>query len=121
MPLRHVHCSSSSYIANSGAITRGWGFGPIWLQPTRLLVAVGYDLYECNYSLYRIIMTSLVQLLSGRKRESGIWDYFMYNKDTDKSECKVVLGNKDKICGKPVSGKNATNLKAHVRAAHPSV
>ena len=60
-------------------------------------------------------MTNLVQLLSGRKHESGIWDYFTYNKDTDKSECKVIVKN-DKVCGKLVAGKNATNLKAHVRA-----
>jgi hypothetical protein len=65
-------------------------------------------------------MTNLVQLLSGRKRESGIWDYFTYNKDTDKSECKVIAKS-DKVCGKLVAGKNATNLKAHVRAVHPSV
>jgi hypothetical protein len=65
-------------------------------------------------------MTSLVQLLSGRKRDSGIWDYFIYKKDIDKSECKVVDSN-GKVCGKAVAGKNATNLKAHVRALHPSV
>jgi len=39
-------------------------------------------------------MTTLTQMLSGRKRESGIWEYFTYKADTDKSQCIIVLRNR---------------------------
>src|ERR1043165_8457940 len=64
-------------------------------------------------------MASLTHL-SGRKRESGIWEYFTYKADKDKSQC-TVLDEKGSACGHEVSGKNATNLRAHVRIRHPSV
>ena len=35
-------------------------------------------------------MTTLIQVLSGRKRESGMWEYFTYKPDKDKSLCTIV-------------------------------
>ena len=37
------------------------------------------------------------------------------------SVCQVEKSNTDSICGKSVAGKNPTNLKQHLRAAHPQV
>ena len=65
-------------------------------------------------------MTTLIQVLSGRKRESGIWEYFTYKPDKDKSLCTVV-DDKDISCGMEVAGKNATNLKSHVKTHHATV
>ena len=46
-------------------------------------------------------MTTLTQMLSGRKLKSGAWDYFTYKTETDKSLCKV-LDDKGVICGTEV-------------------
>jgi len=47
---------------------------------------------------------------SGRKRESDIWKYFLYDGMSNKSECST--------CSLKVSGKNSTNLKRHLQFRH---
>ena len=59
--------------------------------------------------------------LPGRPTRSLVWDYFKYDPVVDKSVCQVEKSNTDSICGKSVAGKNPTNLKQHLRAAHPQV
>ena len=68
----------------------------------------------------KVEMTSLVQTLSGRKKESSIWDCFTYNVATNKSRC-TVPNEKDEECGFQMSGKKTSNLKLHVKAKHPAV
>ena len=64
----------------------------------------------------------------GRPRKSPVWDYFVYNSSTQKSVCQVSAssGGDDsaespgsRVCGHALSGKFATNLKQHLKKAHP--
>ena len=57
---------------------------------------------------------------SGRKFESCIWKYFTYDAATDKSKCilKSQCGDNDRACGQVLVGKNATNLKYHLKSHH---
>ena len=59
---------------------------------------------------------------SGRKVDSSVWSYFKYEPATDKSRCTVILdGGHDserRACEQQLSGKNATNLRNHLRSKH---
>ena len=55
-------------------------------------------------------MSSLSRVLAGRKRDSPVWDYFVFSHETDKSKCNE--------CGSLLSGKNSTNLVAHLSRMH---
>ena len=51
-----------------------------------------------------------------------MWEYFKYDRDLDESICQIEIPlGPDSMCGKSISGKNPTNLKQHLRAAHPQV
>lgn len=54
----------------------------------------------------------------GRLRQSCVWNYFQYDKDTDKSVCLVT--NEKKKCGKEIKGMFASNLKKHLKNHHPN-
>lgn len=56
---------------------------------------------------------------TGRHKESLVWQYFQYNKLTDKSECQLEISGRK--CGEPMSGCNPTNLKGHIKAKHPDI
>lgn len=60
--------------------------------------------------------------MSGRKAGSPVWSYFAYNASTDKSRCSVAVSNDDEgpthECGALLNGKNATNLRTHLRYKH---
>jgi len=62
---------------------------------------------------------------SGRKLESGVWQYFIYETATDKSRCCVntVAGDDGEKheCGSMLGGKNATNVKSHLRSKHKDI
>ena len=60
---------------------------------------------------------SLIKNFSGRKRESAVWDFFKIDEGNDRSVCQVA--KKDKICGKPLHGKNSTNATANLKRSHP--
>ena len=60
---------------------------------------------------------SLQRILAGRKRESGVWNYFEYYLDKGKSKC--LVNEKGKECGAEITGKNPTNLKTHFAKVHP--
>ncbi len=65
-------------------------------------------------------MTSPAQIFAGRKRESGVWDYFQYfpgKGKNGKSRC-LVINAKGKECGTEIAGKNPTNLKSHMSKIH---
>ncbi|ESN96919.1 hypothetical protein HELRODRAFT_178719 [Helobdella robusta] len=47
-------------------------------------------------------MTTLVQLMSGRKKESSVWEYFVFDEEIKKS-------------------KNTSNLKLHLKSKHAPV
>ena len=53
---------------------------------------------------------SLSKLCAGRKRESNVWELFVYTESTDKSMCHAVMSD-GKTCGFNLAGKNTTNLK----------
>jgi hypothetical protein len=61
---------------------------------------------------------------SGRKTESQVWKYFIHDKSTDVSRCIVTIsdtnknGDKKEECGQTLVGKNATNLRNHLRSKH---
>jgi hypothetical protein len=64
--------------------------------------------------------------LTGRRKESAIWDYFKFEAATNKSICQVTVSakcrvegvEKSEICGAKLSGQNASNLKTHLRTCH---
>jgi hypothetical protein len=62
-------------------------------------------------------MASLVKQLSGRKRESAVWQYFKEQAHIGKTKCRVKDA-KDKTCGMLIKGKNTTNLKSHLEVYH---
>ena len=41
---------------------------------------------------------SLCKTMSGRKRDSAVWEYFEFNEETNKSTCHVVIDKNAKIC-----------------------
>ena len=61
---------------------------------------------------------------TGRPRQSPVWNFFSLNAAKSRSVCKVqirVVDSTTKLCGIQISGKYPTNLKAHLRTAHPQV
>lgn len=63
-------------------------------------------------------MSTLASLLAGRKKESPVWDFFKYCKETDKSVCNVLDPKTEKSCGTALSGKNSSNLISHLQRMH---
>lgn len=60
--------------------------------------------------------------LPGRPTRSLVWEYYTYDRVVDKSICQVEKSpSPDGMCSKSISGKNPTNLKQHLRAAHPQI
>ena len=57
---------------------------------------------------------SLCKSLSGRRRESLIWDFFEYDEARDKSRCRVLMDKGEKHCDAQLTGKNPTNLSNHL-------
>ena len=63
-------------------------------------------------------------LSTGRRRESVVWDYFVYDVDEGKSVCQVELASgagsdATRKCGTKIAGKFPTNMKAHIKGSHP--
>ena len=53
---------------------------------------------------------SLIRMLSGRKKECTVWQWFRY----DDVQCKIIclaLTKEGSECGLKLAGKNTTNLK----------
>lgn len=61
---------------------------------------------------------SLVKLLSGRKRDSLLWEFFTYDAGSDKSSCMVVDEKTKLQCGAKITGKNTSNLGTHLKRYH---
>jgi hypothetical protein len=59
------------------------------------------DLYCVNMSLSKS--------LAGRKKESGVWQYFSYSEGKNIGQCEIVDANSGACCDKQLSGKNPTN------------
>jgi len=60
---------------------------------------------------------------SGRKVDNAVWAYFMYDAFSDKSGCIANISKdsddtQTRACGQLLSGKNATNLRNHLRFKH---
>ncbi len=57
----------------------------------------------------------------GRKKQSGVWQFFIYDTNLNKSRCTCTLkaNTADKECKALLTGKNASNLKAHLFSFHP--
>lgn len=60
-------------------------------------------------------------LLTGRPRQSPVWQFFEYDNHKGKSICQVLIGDDGVPCGTEISGKFPTNLKAHLKTAHSQV
>lgn len=66
--------------------------------------------------------------MSGRKRSSGVWNFFKYDELTGKSICNLLNKEGSKNfdndiqtkCEHNISGKNSTNLKQHLKRDHLS-
>ena len=62
---------------------------------------------------------------SGRSRKSLVWEFFEYDPVTKKSVCQVLSApsadsSASDICGHSITGKFPTNLRQHLKRAHPS-
>ena len=62
--------------------------------------------------------SSLARLLSGRKRESPVWEYFEYCEESGKSKCVVMDEKTGNECGVFLAGKNSSNLISHLARFH---
>lgn len=66
---------------------------------------------------------------SGRKHDHPVWEYFEYEKSSDKTRCQVIAPpdttgsgrSKEGVCGQELVGKNTTNLKNHLRSKHKEI
>lgn len=64
----------------------------------------------------------------GRPKWSPVWKYFVYHKEDNRSVCQIEVsrdhgdqnGPSWELCGITIAGKFPTNLKLHVRTAHPA-
>ena len=68
--------------------------------------------------------------MPGRPRRSAVWEYFVYDSESDKSVCQIEIpaspgagseGTSDGkgLCGQSVPGKFPTDLKQHLKKHHP--
>jgi len=56
---------------------------------------------------------------SGRPKSSNVWNYFTYDKGTDKTTCTVLHADSiDTVWGKECKGQFAKNLKKHLKSCH---
>ena len=60
-------------------------------------------------------------LTTGRRRESSVWDYFVFDASRGKSICQVEATDGTHKRGTGIAGKFPTNLKAHIKGSHPAV
>jgi hypothetical protein len=51
----------------------------------------------------------------GRKQESSVWKYFIYDASTDKSTCTAS------DCNVALTGKSATNMKTRLNSEHKDI
>ena len=65
-------------------------------------------------------MSGLVKLLSGRKRESSVWQHFFFMPHNGKSVCMIPDAKGVKCCAS-INGKNTTNLKVHLANHHKAL
>lgn len=62
--------------------------------------------------------------MTGRPRKSNVWNYFVYQKDINKSVCQVKIvknpenSSESSICGTQMTGMFASNLKNHLKRQH---
>jgi hypothetical protein len=55
---------------------------------------------------------NLSKTFAGRKRESAVWHWFVYDEKNDKTVCQVQTAKKKDVpCGSKLNGKNPTNMK----------
>ena len=65
-------------------------------------------------------MSSLAKLLAGRKKDSPVWQFFVYDEVADKSKCMAIDPIQKKVCGVELSKKNPTNMAGHLKRFHAS-
>ena len=65
---------------------------------------------------------------TGRPKKSPVWEYFDYDELQGKSLCQVLKvrptssdSDTSEICGHKIEGKWPTNLRQHLKKAHPDV
>ena len=64
----------------------------------------------------------------GRQRTSQVWNYFEYDAVQGKSVCQVLKvgtcssdSDNSEICEHKIKGKFPTNLRQHLKKAHPDI
>lgn len=67
-----------------------------------------------------IMSGGLVRQFSGRKRGSGVWQYFSYDAQQRRSRCTVSTPT-GSLCNMYVATKNPTNLKNHLQTHHKNI
>lgn len=74
---------------------------------------------QCTVSLTVSSVKNMAALAgSVRQKSSGVWKYFTFDKESNKSICKIAVGLEEKECGKEIKGAFTTNLKKHLNSFH---
>jgi len=62
----------------------------------------------------------MIKNSSGRRQESVVWQHFTYDAVANRTTC-IVEDGKGKRCDTELTGKNPTNMKAHLSRAHKEI
>ena len=77
---------------------------------------------ECSLSLVSCLVLMMTKSAHiGRPRDSLVFDHFVYVEERKKGVYQVHDDEEGSVCGKEINGRYPTNLKAHLKHAHPNV
>jgi len=71
-------------------------------------------LYLDNNNNNNIIM---IKNVAGRRQESEVWQHFAYDAVANRTKC-IIQSSDGKPCNTTLTGKNPTNMKAHLARMH---
>src|SRR5688572_28271582 len=58
---------------------------------------------------------SLSRMLAGRKKDSPVWEFYVYDETSGKSTCTVENKATKGVCGTTLAGQNSSNSIAHLK------
>ena len=95
-----------------------------------MFISSDVELRQLALSAYSIIIatqesqkhrfTIMIKNGAGRRQESVVWLHFSYDAVANRTTC-IVADGEGKRCNTELTGKNPTNMKAHLSRAHKDV
>ena len=103
--------SHSSFHSEEESVDTPRSESPLFTPPQRMAPSAGRD----------------VGYTTGRPRKSPVWDFFEFDDAAEKTVCQVMKSSDsthsssfdEARCGHSLTGKFATNMKNHLKKAHP--